>query len=175
MRASIYTNAQVRAMMLAPKYVRYDAWEERWKGRDDKSDVKHRISVCPRDEKDPTEFSVESSICIARREVAFTFFGQLIGYPMLPLCRYDFQRGKHKNPRWWPGPEWIEPRVLHRHIYDERAEREGLGWDGCAEIIGEAVDRVQQAIDRLTPAFLSDLNIEVHDPDAKGMLFPRQV
>lgn len=172
MAAPLYNQWQVDRMLQMPKYVPFDAWETRWSGRDSGTGHRPRISAFPIDENDATEFVIESCHSDSRREVSFTLLGKLIGCPRVPLCRYESQIGRHKNPEWYP-PEWVEDRVLHRHVHSERAIREGLAWCACADVIGPPVERIQQAIDHLTPIFLKELTIEIHDRDVRTGLFGR--
>lgn len=159
-------------MLAAPKYVPFDAWDNRWAGRESTIETRHRIKAFPTDANDLTQFTIESCHCYPRREISFTLFGRMLSYPSVPICRYEVQNGRHRNPAMYP-PRFVGNRVLHTHVYNERVIRHGGSWDACADVIGPAVDRVQEAIDRLTPLFLEQLSIEVHDPDVSGELFGR--
>lgn len=172
MAAPIYLQEQVSAMMATPKHVEHDEWQKRFEGRAGNDEERNRIKVYPNDEKDSTEFVVETCRCIARGEASFTLFGKLIGYTEHPLCRYEIQISPHRNPKWFP-PTMFGSLVPHRHIYNERAIREDHSWDRCAEPLKElAVPKkgkkfsVQQWIDRIGPIFVKDVRLDVADPDA---------
>jgi hypothetical protein len=181
MAAPIYSQAQADAMIVAPKYISYDAWNEQWANlcarvrRPASDEDRVRIKVESGD-GDLTEFCVECCKCPARGEASYTLFGKLLGYVEHPLCRYDLQVCRHTNPRWFP-PWVIGSRVLHRHIYNERAIRENCTWDKCAEPLKIPKPKrklsFQQSIDRLTPHFLTDIKLDIYDPKVAGMLFQR--
>lgn len=183
MAATIYTQAQVVGMLAISKHVPFDDWEDqqgknnRLKGREGTDEQRVRIKVFPDDESDLTEFAVETCRCVARGEASYSLFGKLLGYPEHVLCRYDLQTCRHTNPKWFP-PFVIGSRVLHRHIYNERAIRDDWPWDKCAEPLDIPKTKrklsFQQSIDRLTPHFLADIKLEVYDPDTAGTLFRKQ-
>lgn len=163
-------------MMKMPKLVPHDAWQNRFEGRKTTDEMRDRVPCTPLDESDLTEFCIEICHCPARGEASFTLFGKLNGYTDHPLCRYETQIGRHVNPKWID-PYFIGAGILHRHVYNERALREGWPWDKCAEPlkltkVPKRKLSLQQAIDQMTPIFLRDLEIEIHDPDV-NVLFGR--
>lgn len=156
----------------------YDAWQNRYDGRSGTDEVRNRIKARPVDGDDLTDFTIEICRCVARQEASFTLFGKLVGYPDSPLCRYETQLCRHTNPKWFP-PSVIPSRMLHRHVYNERAIREDWTWDKCAEPLKlKSVPKrklsLQQSIDRLAPEFLKDTKIEIHDPDSASLFFNRR-
>jgi len=175
MAAPVYLQSQVDTMLNAPKYVRFNAWENRLPGRTHSEEIRHRIKAFPFDPKDATLFIIESCHCLSRRQVSFSLFGKMKGYPEHALCRYEIQTIRHRNPDWFP-PQYVGNRVLHKHVYSERAIREGYTWDKCAEVLlcRPQIFILERAIDHLTPLFLSELKIEIHDPDVLTSLFGRQ-
>jgi hypothetical protein len=172
MAASIYTQRQIDAMIAEPKHVPFDAWDHRWDGRESGDEHRIRVKVFPDNKASLTEYVVECCKCAARGEASFTLFGRLLGYPEHSVCRYERQLCRHNNPRWFP-PSVIGSNVLHRHVYNERAVTEDWPWDKCAEPLKIVVPKrklsLQQAIDRLTPEFLKDIKLEVHDPQTMGL------
>lgn len=170
MAAPVYTQQEALMLIRLPKFVQFDAWENRWAGRETTNEVRHRIEAVPQNDSSGASFVIESCHCTNRMEVSFTLLGKLIGRPLQAICRYEMQLGKHRNPSWFM-PRYIQARELHCHDYNERAIRQGLSWDACAEPIGPQCDRIQQAIERLTPLFLENLKIEIHDPDVRKSLF----
>jgi hypothetical protein len=172
MAAPIYSQAQVDRMIRTSKFVEQDAWQNRSDGRQSTIEQRDRIKAAPKDDTNLTEFWIESCRCPGRCEASFTLIGKLLEYPEHPLCRYDFQISKHTNPKWF-SPYVIGPRVPHRHVYNEKAIREGWTWDKCAEPIHQKkrTYSLEQAINLLAPIFLNDLRIEIYDPDTIGALF----
>lgn len=173
MAAPVYTQSQAQSMIEMQKVVPHDAWENRFEGRPSTTqEIRNRIRVVPEEEANLTEFIVETCLCPGRGEAAFTLLGKLLGYTEQPLCRYEVQISRHTNPRWFP-PFVIAPRALHRHVYNERAIREDWPWDKCAELLKQPKRKLslQQAIDILTPIFINDVRLEIHDPDVLGHLF----
>lgn len=173
MAAAVYSQEQVSAMIAAPKYVQHEAWDKRTEGRAGTDEVRNRIRAFPKDDQDLTEFAIEACRCIARGEASFTLFGKLIGYPEEPLCRYEVQLVRHTNPRWF-SPLVVGPRILHKHVYNERAIREGWMWDKCAEPLRQKSTprrrlSLQQCIDRIAPIFLKETNVEIYDPDSMSL------
>jgi hypothetical protein len=173
MAAPIYSQEQVSAMIATPKSVKHDAWQERSAGRAGTAELRDRIPAHPIDESDLTEFVIETCRCIARGEASFTLFGKLAGYPEQALCRYEVQICRHANPKWFL-PSMIGPRVLHKHVYSERAIREDWTWDKCAEPLKQHSRprrklTLQQCIDRLAPIFLQETNVKIHDADSMGL------
>jgi hypothetical protein len=178
MAAPIYNEAQIATLMTTPKYIAWDAWQRRFETRTSGrataiGEFRHKLKASPVDPKDATSFEVEIFQCHTRTEIAFTLHAKLQGYTKVAVCRYDYQPGRHKNPKWFP-PAVISNRVLHRHVYSPRAIREDLPWDACAEVISPLEVRgMQAATDRLTQLFVQGLAIDVHDPDFRSGLFAR--
>jgi len=170
MAAPIYTQQQIDRMLKIPKSVPYDAWENRFEGRQSTDELRDRFKARPIDETDLTEFTIEICRCSVRHEASFTLFGRLLEYPEHPICRYEIQLCRHRNLKWFP-PRIVDPRMLHKHVYSERAIREGWPWDKCAEPIGQNRKNLslEQAIGRLTPVFLENLKIEIHDSEVQDL------
>jgi hypothetical protein len=170
MAAPIYSQEQVQRMLLVPKIVSHDEWENRFAGRQSPDEQRDRIKASPADADDLTEFWIEICRCAVRSEASFTMAAKLLEYPEHALCRYEVQLGSHTNPKWFT-PHFVDRRALHKHIYNERAIREGFTWDKCAEPVKQPKRKLsfQQAIDHLTPIFLEELRIEIHDPNVRGL------
>ncbi|MDP9172891.1 MAG: hypothetical protein M3O30_03385 [Planctomycetota bacterium] len=175
--APIYSQQQVTAMLKTPKVVEHDAWENRFDGRKSTEEARVRIPVSPEDDADLTVFAIESCKCIVRGEVSFTLFGKMLEYPEHALCRYEMQLCRHNNPKWFP-PSFISSRALHKHVYNERAIRDDMPWDKCAELLNlkkrpRRKLSLQQAIDLITPIFINEIRLEIHDPNVRQLLFSR--
>jgi len=157
-------------MIALPKYVEHDEWEKRFAGRVGNDEDRNRIRARPTNEKDLTEFIIEVCRCVARCEASFTLTGKLLGYTEHPLCRYDIQCSRHKNPKWF-SPSMFGPFVPHKHVYNERGVRDDYAWDKCAEPLQMSLPKrrrltVTQWVDRIGPIFLKEANIEIRDPGA---------
>lgn len=171
------------AMIALPKFVSYSAWQDRFDnvgvkdGRESALEWRPRVKAHPQNDLDLTEFVIETCRCPSRKEASFTLFGKLAGYPEQPLCRYEIQICRHNNPKWFPPPT-VMPWVLHKHVYNERAIREGHPWDKCAEPILKKMPRnklsLQQAMDRLSGIFLTETVVSVESPETNDLFFGRR-
>jgi hypothetical protein len=113
-------------------------------------------------------FVINCSSRPLRGLVAYTLIGEMPGRPDHPLCRYDIQASRHRNPQWWPPPV-IPPRVIHRHLYNERAVREGQGWDWCADLVlaPELSARHNSAV--LSQVFIDGIALTIQDPEVRDL------
>lgn len=169
----IYTQTDVAQLMAVPKYVKYDAWANRLRSRQTVGEQCKKLQVWPEDENNLTEFWVEARHRpIGRVKTSLTLYAKIPGRNGHAVCRYDVQDQKHTNHPKWFLPRYVGRLVAHRHIFNEKAVREGHSWDACAEPLhlGD-VGPVEHRIERTARVFLSDTNITVHDPDAMGTLF----
>ncbi len=71
-------------------------------------------------------------------------------------------------------PMYRDP-ACPRHGDNERAIREGWPWDKCASPLKIPKTKkklsLQQSIDRLTPIFLEDINLDIYDPEIGSLFF----
>lgn len=165
MAAPVFSKSDVLRLIAMPKHVRYDDWQADWKSREG-SVPAVKIKAFPNDEDEDIEFIIERVDRRDRGEVTLNLYVKL---PELarahPLCRYDLQNLRHRNPKWFT-PKIIPSRTFHKHVYNERAVRENLpkDWALCAEPIDIKPERdFQRNLSKLLRVFLEELHIEMHD------------
>jgi len=158
-------------MISVRKRVAFDAWNKRKLGRATKGEFGCEIKAEPEDASIPTAFKIVIRKDERTDTYSLTLEGKLPGRIFEGLLRYNVHDSIHANPEWFP-PPIIESGDLHRHVYQERAVREGRDWDACAELLKlPSAGSPNQQYERLLGKFMVDANIRVSDSETHTGLY----
>jgi hypothetical protein len=168
MAAPLYFQPEIDALLKMKKRIVADAWKpltpahkrEAGKRQNSFEDVA-TMEAKAFDGSDKYEFQIELCHNLRNDAIAITLFAQIVPRNLTPICRYDVHDSPHNNPKWY-SPRKIASGKVHRHIYNERAIRDGdlASWSDCGDSVrlptggSPASQR-----DRLKRKFIGDLNL----------------
>lgn len=160
MPASVYRQDEISEMLIVEKTL---VWSDQTKNRSG-DETARVIPIISANSKYAFKLEIRRNRELGESNVILS--AQMRGREFTAIARYDLEDSEHLNPDWF-APEYILPRIPHRHIYNQRAIEIGKKWDVCATPI-----EIQKHVPvNLIGQAISDLNMHFEDTISHGQLF----
>lgn len=136
-----YSQIEANAMLAAEKYATYESLAYEITGRVNPGYEGAEFSA-----ESDADLGIDYKVLIHRTAelsaYSITLEGSMNERGMQAICRYETHPSLHDHAECphCSAPTEILPNVLHVHRYNYAAERDGFGWDKCAEIVDIPLD-----------------------------------